>query len=343
MSTTITTSLERQVTVNPPLLTVLDTETGAKIHTALTPDERRALADALRGREPGDEYVDWKAMYDQAKRTCDELRSLIEGQKEHVTKAQRERDDEKSRSEFFAKRADEARRERDAAVARADQLRDERDDAVQSCMAVGRERDAAVARTEAAEKRHTWPKTTPTGHTYTAPDTYAALCHQHGNAAQAAIESWDADECPPEPTWEMVGIAHREVERLQRDRDEWKARATLAEQERENWRITAINRAAPAVSPGDVEKAILSLRWGTSGPDSQGFDIIHIRSAVDAVCDLLGVQAEQAVDPVEAKAEELMRVLAPETEDRTWGILTEPAREDFRRLARHVLGQEATR
>ena len=81
------------------------------------------------------------------------------------------------------------------------------------------------ARAEAAENRHTWPKMTPTGHTYIAPDTYAALCYQHGNAAQAAIESWDADECPPEPTWEMVGIAHREVERLQRERDEWKARA----------------------------------------------------------------------------------------------------------------------
>ena len=35
---------------------------------------------------------------DEAVRTCDELRSLIQGQKEHVTKAQRERDDEKSRS-----------------------------------------------------------------------------------------------------------------------------------------------------------------------------------------------------------------------------------------------------
>ncbi|MFI8590132.1 hypothetical protein [Dietzia maris] len=51
------------------------------------------------------------------------------------------------------------------------------------------------------------------------------------------------------------------------------------------------------------------------------------------------IEAEQAADPVEEKAEELMRVLAPETEDRTWGILTEPAREDFRRLARHVLAE----
>lgn len=93
-----------------------------------------------------------------------------------------------------------------------------------------RERDAAVARAEQAEKQHTWPKVTPTGHTYVEPRTYEALRHEHDNAAQAEVECWDADECPPEPTWEMVGIAHREVERLQRDRDEWKARAEAAGQ-----------------------------------------------------------------------------------------------------------------
>ena len=103
----------------------------------------------------------------------------------------------------------------------------------------------ATARAEAAEKRHQWPKTTPTGHTYVAPDTYVALCHQHSNAAQAEVECWEADECPPEPTWEMVGIAHREVERLQRDRDEWKARAEAAEA-----------RTTPAVSRADVAEAL---------------------------------------------------------------------------------------
>ena len=172
-------------------------------------------------------------------------------------RAQRERDEWKDR-------ALDAERERDATQERADQLRDERDDAVQSCIAVGRARDAWKARAdaamkarhnvtrerdealeasalfqrdvhewrdraEAAEKRHQWPNTTPTGHTYVAPDTYVALCHQHSNAAQAEVECWEADECPPEPTWEMVGIAHREVERLQRDLDEWKARAIEAE------------------------------------------------------------------------------------------------------------------
>ncbi|QHJ86414.1 hypothetical protein SEA_KUWABARA_78 [Gordonia phage Kuwabara] len=59
-----------------------------------------------------------------------------------------------------------------------------------------------------------WPKTTPTGHVYTAPTTYAELCSRHTDAAQASVECWSAEECPPEPTWEMVGLAHREVDGL---------------------------------------------------------------------------------------------------------------------------------
>ncbi|MGN0100736.1 MAG: hypothetical protein ACI39C_07335 [Dietzia sp.] len=99
-------------------------------------------------------------------------------------------------------------------------VRADRERADRRIAEVERERDAAVARADASEKRHKWPKMTPAGHAYIAPRTYAELCHLHGDAAQAAVESWEADECPPEPTWEMVGIAHREVERLQRECDE---------------------------------------------------------------------------------------------------------------------------
>ncbi|MDV2477180.1 hypothetical protein F8M49_22375 [Rhodococcus zopfii] len=35
-------------------------------------------------------------------------------------------------------------------------------------------------------------------------------------AAKARAEGWDEAEYPPEPTWEMVGLAHREIERLTR-------------------------------------------------------------------------------------------------------------------------------
>lgn len=65
--------------------------------------------------------------------------------------------------------------------------------------------------------------------------------------------------------------------------------------------VPLVPATAPAVSRADIEKAILSRRWNTSGPDSQGFAIIHIPSAVDAVREAVDIQAEQSVDPVEAR------------------------------------------
>lgn len=78
---------------------------------------------------------------------------------------------------------------------------------------------------ETPDAMHKWPKTTPSGHVYVAPTTYDELCSRHTDAAQASVECWVDAECPPEPTWEMVGLAHREVERLTAERDE--ARATV--------------------------------------------------------------------------------------------------------------------
>lgn len=67
---------------------------------------------------------------------------------------------------------------------------------------------------------HEWPRTTPEGHTYEAPTTYRDLTARHMDAAQGLVESWAAEELPPEPTWEMVGIAHdviREARQLLAD------------------------------------------------------------------------------------------------------------------------------
>lgn len=74
--------------------------------------------------------------------------------------------------------------------------------------------------------RHEWPKTTPTGFTYERPTTYADLEHMIGHMVQSEIECWDEPERPPEPVWEMIGIAQQEVER-ERARAE-KAEATIA-------------------------------------------------------------------------------------------------------------------
>lgn len=63
---------------------------------------------------------------------------------------------------------------------------------------------------------HVWPRTTPSGHVYEAPTTYAELREMHTTAAQAVIEQWAPAEHPPEPTWEILAAAHHEVEKLQR-------------------------------------------------------------------------------------------------------------------------------
>lgn len=106
------------------------------------------------------------------------------------------------------------RMEHDLAEARAEVER-ERDLGV----ALAHERDEARAEAERLNAQNAWPKTTPSGHTYDAPTTYKELRHQCANAAQAASEGWDDAECPPEPTWEMVGLATAEVERLTAERD----------------------------------------------------------------------------------------------------------------------------
>lgn len=194
-----------------------------------------------------------------------------------------------------------------------------------------RERDAAIARADAAEKRHKWPKMTPTGHAYIAPRTYAELCHLHGDAAQAAVESWEADECPPEPTWEMVGIAHREVERLRRECDEM--------------------RPFPAVTRADVEFALGEL-------DAEGDDddlTISLAAAIDAVCDLLGIEA--AVDPVEDLSTRLkdaardalrttvdaMTAIVPALADfDSDELVNDISHEQWRTMARNVLKDKAS-
>ena len=97
---------------------------------------------------------------------------------------------------------------------------------------------------------------------------------------------------------------------------EWQGRAEAAE-----------SRATPAVSRADVAEALARCinpeEWNVTFP-----------ALVNEMCDLFGVEAEQAVDPVEKKARELYRVATP---DARW----ETVADEYRRIAAHVLGQEA--
>lgn len=274
MSKSITSDNGVEITVGLLALEVTDPVSAIGVYARLSPGQRCALADALRGREPGDEYVDWKAMYEQAVQERDALNTRHPKPQPYDQGGVRGADSLLYRAE--------------------------------------RERDAAVARAEQAEKRRMWPKTTPTGHTYVEPRTYEGLCHEHDNAAQAAVECWEVDECPPEPTWEMVGIAHREVERLQRECDEmrpsydesvsmayWAAKRlgchvddldglTLTEMAE---RVAA--QPAPEVTRDDIENAIRTAFNQRGG----GYTIWHVEVPAAGVCDLLGIGSESVVDP----------------------------------------------
>lgn len=61
-----------------------------------------------------------------------------------------------------------------------------------------------------------WPYTTPSGHIYEHPENFDELWQRAMDMAQAHIEGWEDLEHPPEPTWEMIGIAMNEAFRLRR-------------------------------------------------------------------------------------------------------------------------------
>ena len=180
------------------------------------------------------------------------------------------------------------------------------------------------------------------------PDTSAAawkrMWDQASRARDAAVERAEQAEREASTWRTSTESAHSDFLQAAHDRDLWKDSAEYAAGERDEWMARAESaeaRTAPAVSRADIEKAIRVRPWGTDGPDSQGYEILHVESAVDAVCDLFGVEAEQAVDPVEAEVAmawaEYRKDYQPNPDDLT------AAHKAFTSgyLAAHVLGQEA--
>lgn len=72
----------------------------------------------------------------------------------------------------------------------------------------------AVREAVEAQRPKSWPYTTPSGHTYQTPKGWVALNNRCVDSAQGWMEHWDEPEMPPEPTWEMVGLALQELARL---------------------------------------------------------------------------------------------------------------------------------
>jgi len=163
--------------------------------------------------------------------------------------------------------------------------------------------------------------------------------------------------------------------RAERERDAAVDRAEQAEMERERadrereeiadqfdtFRAEIVAEAVKAresaVTRADIEKAIdTGIRGTTDGdlidPDSDLPAGECVRLAIDAVCDLLGIEAEQAADPVEKLAKELWPILHPDeapwresvsmsAEGTMHGAVLRKMMGTARAAARHVLGQEA--
>ena len=105
--------------------------------------------------------------------------------------------------------------------------------------------------------------------------------------------------------------------------------------ERITWLAEAAeDRTAPAVSRADVAEALSRClnpeMWNVTFP-----------SVVNEVCDLFCVEAGQAVDPVETKARELHEVAQGDGPFIVWEALNDPERARYRRMAAHILEQEA--
>lgn len=96
-------------------------------------------------------------------------------------------------------------------------------------------------------------------------------------------------------------------------------------------------RTAPAVSRADIEKAVRSAFkvWGYDRVTGQELEVLaRIRPLFDRI------EFEHDVDPVEEKARELYEVGNPGTVG-MWESIHEAFKDGYRRIARHVLGQEA--
>lgn len=147
------------------------------------------------------------------------------------------------------------------------------------------------------------------------------------------------------------GEAFDRAVRAERERDEWKARAEAAGREREKIAdqfatfraeivAEAVKARKSAVTRADIDRALIDVTSNAMNyptPSQMlGKDTGPLRrKCVDAMCDLLGIEAEQVVDPVESKARELYRAVMP---DARW----ETVADEYRRIAAHVLEQEAS-
>lgn len=92
---------------------VWDTHADTCVAASLGPHERRALADALLGRKPGDEYVDWKAMHAEAVRGRDRVCEVAAARAGRIARLIAARDEANARADAAEAKVRELERERE--------------------------------------------------------------------------------------------------------------------------------------------------------------------------------------------------------------------------------------
>ena len=160
------------------------------------------------------------------------------------------------------------------------------------------------------------------------------------------VNEWTRDDLPPiqelADSWGGVdrwrrarSIVEGERDQARRERDMWKDKwldtyealhDARAERDEAVARAEAAEaRTAPAVSRADVAETLSRClnpeMWNVTFP-----------SVVSEVCDLFGIEAEQAADPLLDKAQEFAALADWELTDREAELL--------HTVAAHVLGQE---
>ena len=138
-----------------------------------------------------------------------------------------------------------------------------------------RERDAAVARAEQAERERDEEK------------------RQHTDTIRVAGEQY-------------LDLQARLSDAQKNLRDEMDRHDTLRNKVAKE-AVDAVN--VPTVSRADIEKCVYGSRRAGRECDKQGFVPVHVQEAVDQLCALFGVEAEQAVDPVEEQTDALADIL----------------------------------
>ena len=333
MSTTITTRLERRIEANPRGLTIIETIRGDMIQAALTPDEARQIAAALTADQGGQwtrddlPHAQWlcDTFYDKSDSAMEAMEriacDLVAHLNAHHPKPGRDFSGVawKGQCEAAERKCVELRSLIEGQKANVTQAQRERDDADQRCAEAEADRDRWKLHHDRVDGQ--WAKA----------EREVTRLRGTGAVSEADIEK-AVRSVAVNPIWEAaareiidaVWALHEGTDRavyVVRESD-------LPEVERDedgNW------------IRGDV------LVYGRSAE----LEMVrqHVASALETVADCEAVaraiEAEQSVDPVEEKADELYGAYHGQYPAVPWPSLNSVGREKFTRLAAHVLGQGA--